>query len=68
MTMGLVSWKGENQFQVEISKTKGGGGGMVLTQGLARAFCCSCTQGLWCDSAGLAETWAGYVLGVQSLH
>ncbi len=52
-----VSRRGAMRFRVEISKTGGGGGGEVVAQGLARVFCCFCTQGPWCPGASVEEIW-----------
>lgn len=60
------TWRGVKRFQLEISKT-GGRGGEVLVRGLARAFRCWSTHGPWCVPVGVKETWDDRVLGAQAL-
>ncbi len=59
-----VSRRGAKRFRVEISKT---GGGEVVARGLARVFCCCCTQGPWCPGAGVKDVWEDRVLGARGL-
>ncbi len=62
-----VSRRGAKWFRVEISKARGGGGGEVLTRGLARVFRCWCTQGPWCPGARAKDIWEDCILGAQGL-
>ncbi len=63
-----VSRRGTKRFRVEISKIRGGGGGEVITRGLARIFRRCCTQGLWFLGAGVKDIWEDRVPGARGLY